>query len=343
MFCMDWSLPDEKHKKIRHSLQNKERNTSTQRDTLCCDCLSNRRNKSFIIFCIFLMSFEQLAYFLEYGPWAEYIGLIFLFNVAITLVEIILDFTTSKERRRKDTGANIVIFAVGNVLEMTLYGSIGVIFLLWFQQFAFFTIQETWWTWLLAVVCADLTYYWMHRIEHHSRLLRASHSVHHSSEDYNLTIGFRLSIVEALFEYIFLVPMILLGFSPLMTIVAIIIVAQYQHWIHTEKITTLGFLDSLFNTPSNHRVHHGSNKQYLDKNFGGILMIWDKLFGTYEPEKEKVVYGLTKNINTNNPVSITFIEFYNIRKDLKRCRSRSERVRVVFGDLQQKPPCCSKK
>lgn len=137
-------------------------------------------------------------------------------------------------------------------------------------------------------------------------------------EDYNLTVGFRLSVVEELFEWAFLIPMMLIGFNPFQAIVALVLVAQYQHWIHTERVVKLGWLDEVFNTPSVHRVHHGSNAQYLDKNYGGILMIWDKLFGTFAREEDKVIYGLTRNIHTNNPIKVTFIEYGHIWQDVKR-------------------------
>jgi len=114
-------------------------------------------------------------------------------------------------------------------------------------------------------------------------------------------------------------------------------VAQYQTWIHTEKIYKLGWLDEIFNTPSVHRVHHGSNQEYLDKNYGGVLMIWDKIFGTFKREDQKVVYGLTENINTNNPLKINFIEYKNIWEEVKLCRTFSDKCRIIFGNLAWKP------
>ncbi len=195
----------------------------------------------------------------------------------------------------------------------------------------------TMWTWLIALLVADFTYYWMHRLEHQHRILWASHSVHHSSKDYNLTVGFRLSLIEGLFEWIFLVPMILLGFNPFQAIVALVLIAQYQHWIHTEHIGKLGWLDEVFNTPSVHRVHHGSNNQYLDKNYGGILMLWDKMFGTFQREEATVIYGLTRNINTNNVLKILFVEFTRIGSDFNKCRNSRDRLKIVFGGLSWRP------
>ena len=131
--------------------------------------------------------------------------------------------------------------------------------------------------------------------------------------------------------------MILIGFTPFQAIVGLLLVAQYQHWVHTERVTKLGWLDEVFNSPSVHRVHHGSIRQYLDKNYGGVLMIWDKLFGTFAREEEKLIYGLTRDINTNNPVKITFIEFANIWPDLMQCRTMRDRLRIIFGGLSWRP------
>jgi sterol desaturase/sphingolipid hydroxylase (fatty acid hydroxylase superfamily) len=271
------------------------------------------------------------------------VAALFVTNLAITAFEIILDLLTSKERRWKDTLANCAIFFAHQVAEKTAFASIGFIALLPFYILTPLAIPMNVFTWILALIAADFTYYWMHRLEHKHRILWASHSVHHSSEDYNLTVGFRLSLVEGLFEWAFLVPMILVGFNPFQALVALVLIAQYQHWIHTERVGKLGWLDEIFNTPSVHRVHHGSNRQYLDKNFGGVLMIWDKLFGTFQREEEKVVYGLTRNIHTNNPVKITFIEFGNIWRDIRKCRNNRDRVKIIFGGLSWRPDYFSKR
>lgn len=283
------------------------------------------------------MTIDSLAAMFETAPVMAVVGSFFLINMSLTLFEICLDLFTRKERRWKDTGANTVILFANELLGRTAFGAIGFLALLPFYWLTPIDIPMTWWSWLLAVVLADFTYYWMHRLEHEHRILWAIHSVHHSSEDFNLTVAVRLCVVEGLVEWIFLVPMVLLGFNPFQVLIAIVLVAQYQHWIHTERVTKLGWLDKIFNTPSVHRVHHGSNRQYLDKNYGGILMIWDHLFGTFEPEEEKVVYGLTRNINTNNPVTINTVEFSNIWKDLRRCRTWKDRMRILFGGLNWRP------
>lgn len=283
------------------------------------------------------MSFNQFIKLSENAPIMQYVAYFFLFNLALVIFEIALDLFTSKERRWKDSFANITIFIFGHLLEKTVFGAIGIICLMPIHWLSPFEIPINGWTWVLAFFVADFTYYWMHRIEHEHRILWANHSVHHSSEDYNLTISMRLSIVESAIEWIFLVPMILIGFVPFQAVVALIFVAQYQTWIHTERIVKLGWLDEVFNTPSVHRVHHGSNRKYLDKNYGGVLIIWDKIFGTFQREEEVVVYGLTKNIHSNNPITINFNEYKSIWKDVKKCHNWKDRFRIVFGGLVWRP------
>ncbi len=282
-----------------------------------------------------MMSVDRIVALFDQHPVMALVAALFLFNLTLTALDVAADLLTHKSRRWGDTLANLSLFVARQVLEGTALGALGFVALLPFYALTPLSIPMTGWSWALALLAADFTYYWMHRIEHKSRILWASHSVHHSSQDYNLTIGMRLSVVELLFEWAFLVPMILIGFNPFQAIVALILVAQYQHWIHTERIGKLGWLDKVFNTPSVHRVHHGSNPQYLDKNFGGILMLWDRLFGTFESEGDDVVYGLTRNIHSNNPVVILFREFGNIWRDTRRVRGLAARLKVVFGGLGQ--------
>jgi sterol desaturase/sphingolipid hydroxylase (fatty acid hydroxylase superfamily) len=283
------------------------------------------------------MSFARLVSLFEESPFMAYIAYFFIFNSTLIALEVILDLVTSKERRWKDSFANFSIFLLNQLLEKTIVGTIGIVALMPFHYLTPLEIPMNTWTWVLAIVAADFTYYWMHRIEHEHRILWGNHSVHHSSEDYNLTTSMRLSIIEPMIEWIFLIPMILIGFSPFQAIVSLVFVAQFQTWIHTERIGKLGWLDWIFNTPSVHRVHHGSNRKYLDKNYGGITMIWDHIFGTYQKEEEQVVYGLTKNIDTNNPLKINLIEYKHIWEDVKKCRTLKDKLRIIFGSLIWKP------
>ncbi len=260
----------------------------------------------------------------------EFIGLLFL---VLIVSETLWDVLTGKRVRWKESGANFTIFLISAILERTAYGLVFIVALALVEPFSFFTIPQTWWSWALALVAADFTYYWMHRFEHQIRILWAYHSVHHSSPEYNLTTAMRLAWVEALFEWVFLIPMLLIGFDLVQTIIAFLSVVSYQTWIHTEKINRLGWLDRIFNTPSVHRVHHGTNAQYIDKNYGGILIIWDRLFGTFEPEGEKVVYGITTPLGTSNPLTINFHEYGQIFKDAWQAKS----LRNALGHLFKRP------
>ncbi|UUY04068.1 sterol desaturase family protein [Svornostia abyssi] len=187
-----------------------------------------------------------------------------------------------------------------------------------------------WWVWVLLFFADDFAYYWFHRVSHESRVFWASHVVHHSSEHYNLSTALRQTWVPMTY-FPFWLPLALMGFSPWMILLAQSWSLIYQFWIHTERVRRLPrFLEAVLNTPSHHRVHHGSNQQYLDKNYGGILIIWDRMFGTYEPEGERVKYGLTKNIETHNPVRVAFHEYVALWHDIRHARGVRTKVALAF-------------
>ncbi|WP_423907687.1 sterol desaturase family protein [Candidatus Spongiihabitans sp.] len=276
----------------------------------------------------------QFAAFADTFEALELIGLIFLLAI---VSETLWDIFTGQRKKLGETFANFAIALGNHFLERTLYGLVFILGLFLIAPFAPFSIPITWWSWILALIAADLTYYWMHRWEHEIRILWAYHSVHHSSSEFNLTTGLRLAWVEGLIEWVFFVPMILLGVDVVQTIIALVIVVAYQTWIHTEKIGKLGWADRIFNTPSVHRVHHGSNKKYIDRNYGGILIVWDRLFGTYQAEEEKVVYGLAYRLGTSNPIMINLHEYWQIIKDARRSRNIHELFGYVFRPPGWKP------
>lgn len=169
--------------------------------------------------------------------------------------------------------------------------------------------------WAVAMVGWDFAYYWHHRAEHRIRLLWACHVNHHSSQYYNLSTALRQPWTPFA-GLVLYPPLALVGVAPWMIMVSGGINLIYQYWIHTEAIDRMpGWFEAVLNTPSHHRVHHGSNPQYIDRNYGGILIVWDRLFGTFEPEREPVVYGLTKNIATFNLLSIAFGEYGAVLRD----------------------------
>ncbi len=206
-----------------------------------------------------------------------------------------------------------------------------------YENFRLFTIPIVWWSFILIFFTDDFAYYWFHRISHECRLFWASHVVHHSSQHYNLSTALRQTWSGGFYSFVFWLWLPLLGFHPGMIILQMSISLIYQFWIHTEAIDKMPkWFETVFNTPSHHRVHHGRNPLYLDRNHAGILIIWDRMFGTFQPElkDEKVVYGLVKNINTYNPISIAFTEWIDLFKDFFSGRkSLKNRILYLF-----KPP-----
>lgn len=189
------------------------------------------------------------------------------------------------------------------------------------------------WTITAGVIAADFAYYWEHRTSHEIRMLWTGHAVHHSSPIFNTAVAFRFGPLEPFVAIMFHLPLILLGFHPAIVILGELGVQAYQFWIHTDVIGRLGPLDRVINTPSNHRVHHGSDTKYLDKNHGGILMIWDRMFGTYQAEEETPTYGLTTQINTTNPLKVWVSEFPPLLADLRSTTTWSD----WFGYLINPP------
>ena len=189
----------------------------------------------------------------------------------------------------------------------------------------------TWWAWALLLFADDLAYYWFHRLHHEVRVLWASHVPHHSSQFYNLSTALRQSWTP-MTSLPFWLPLALVGFPPWAILLQQSISLLYQFFLHTERVDRLWRpAEWVLNTPSHHRVHHASNAGYLDRNYGGILIVWDRLFRSFQPEGERVVYGLTKNIGTYNPVLVAFGEFSAIARDVRSARGWRDRAAFVFG------------
>jgi len=187
--------------------------------------------------------------------------------------------------------------------------------------------------WFTLIIAEDFMYYWLHRIDHYCRFFWAVHVTHHSSEEFNLTVGFRSSVFQPLYRFIYFIPLAFLGFDALDIMFAYSATQIFGILVHTQTIDKLGFLEYIIVTPSHHRVHHGSNVKYLDKNMGMFLIIWDKLFGTFQAEDktDPVKYGLTKNLESYNPITMVFHEWNNIFKDLKKQTSLKNKFMYVFG------------
>ncbi len=191
---------------------------------------------------------------------------------------------------------------------------------------------DEWWTYAILFFADDFAYYWFHRIHHEVRVFWASHVVHHSSEHYNLSTALRQTWTP-MTALPFWAGLALLGFQPWMILTQQAVSLIYQFWIHTERIGRLPApIEFFFNTPSHHRVHHGSNEIYLDRNYGGILIIWDRLFGTFQGETERVRYGLTQNVRSFRPTRVAFHEFRAIGRDLRSTDSWRHRLGYLFRE-----------
>jgi sterol desaturase/sphingolipid hydroxylase (fatty acid hydroxylase superfamily) len=189
-----------------------------------------------------------------------------------------------------------------------------------------------------AILVWDFLYYWDHRMSHEHRIFWASHVNHHSSERYNLSTALRQPWTNIV-THGFFFPMLMAGFTPAQVARAGELNLLYQYWVHTETIDRLPrSVEYVMNTASHHRAHHGANRQYLDKNYGGILIIWDRMFGSFEPEQARVKYGLTKNIDTFNPVRVAFHEWAGIARDVAGAKSWRERWAFTFGPPGWTPP-----
>jgi sterol desaturase/sphingolipid hydroxylase (fatty acid hydroxylase superfamily) len=241
----------------------------------------------------------------------------------------------------RDTLANVAV-SVGSIffwgtLSWILLGVVALAY-----QHRRLDVPFTWWTFLIAFTAEDLRYYWWHRISHRSRWFWASHVVHHSSQHFNLSTNLRQSWTSQFSGLILMsVPLAYLGFSPAMTGVAFSLNLIYQFWIHTEAIDRMPrWFEWLLNTPSHHRVHHASNPRYLDANYAGVFMIWDRMFGSFVPERaeEPVRYGLVRNLGTFNPLRIALHEYVGIARDqLQSDLTWAERVGYFFGPPGWRP------
>lgn len=199
-----------------------------------------------------------------------------------------------------------------------------------YSNFALFSLEKNWLYWLGLFLLTDLAYYWAHRMSHEVNLFWGGHVVHHQSEDYNLSVALRQSSFQVVWTFAFSLPIALLGFETLDFALISALNTLYQFWIHTETIHKMGWFEYVFNTPSHHRVHHGRDPKYIDKNHAGSLIIWDKMFGTFQAEEEKPTYGITKPINSWNAVWANFSHYATMAHDLKRIRRWSDKVKYLF-------------
>ena len=229
--------------------------------------------------------------------------------------------------------SNVYLTLLNMSLDILIRGTCLLV-LNYFYQFKIADLSATpvlYWT--VLIISEDFMFYWLHRVDHYCRFFWAVHVTHHSSEEFNLTVGFRSSVFQPLYRFIYFIPIALLGFNAMDIMFAYSATQIFGILVHTKTVGKLGILEYIIVTPSHHRVHHGSNVRYLDKNMGMFLIIWDKLFGTFQAEEDSdpVKYGLTTNLTSYNPITMVFHEWRNIIRDFSRAEGFKNKWLYVFG------------
>ncbi len=255
----------------------------------------------------------------------------FLRAVPIFAILIITEWALARWQKRKlfqfeDSIRNLSCGVIEELVAVLSRFLTAGVYVYLFNHHALAKIKPSLGSWFLALIGVDFFYYWFHRASHRVGALWAMHSVHHQSEFYNLTVALRQSAFGGFFSWIFYLPLALIGVPPEMTAAAYALNLLYQFWIHTEVIKTMGWLEGPLNTPSHHRVHHGRNPRYLDKNYAGALICWDKWFGTFTHETEPVDYGVVNRLRSENPVSVNCEGWTNLWNKSKRALTVPQKI-----------------
>jgi sterol desaturase/sphingolipid hydroxylase (fatty acid hydroxylase superfamily) len=260
--------------------------------------------------------------------------------VSIPLYAIVIGFElfySQLKHKKLYSGKGLLTNSYLTVLSVTLNLLVRGIYLFvlgFFYTYRFADWEGSFfWYWVVLLLAEDFMYYWLHRVDHYCRFFWAMHVTHHSSEEFNLTVGFRSSVFQPLYRFVYFIPLALLGFKALDILFIYSVTQCFGTLVHTQVVGKLGFLEYIFVTPSHHRVHHGSNVRYLDRNMGMLFIFWDKLFGTFQAELEEdpVKFGLTENLRKQDPVNVVFHEWKNMAGDLKKSRSLKDRLCYLFG------------
>lgn len=246
-------------------------------------------------------------------------------------------WSNRKVYRFNDFVANLGCGIGSQIVGAFTKAGIFAIYLAVYDNWRLFTLETSVLTWIATFLLIDMLYYWFHRWSHEVNFLWAAHIVHHQSEEYNLSVALRQSWWQGLFSFWLYLPVALLGVHPVVIITVAAFVTLYQFWIHTKALGKLGPLEWLFNTPSHHRVHHGSDPKYIDRNHAGTLIIWDKLFGTFQEEEEEPVYGITTPLNTWDPLTANFHYWGDLFRWAKQARTWKDKVRFFLKPPGWKP------
>ena len=259
--------------------------------------------------------------------------------LAMILIEVFFSSIYNKNLYKKDDTLCTIGLLTGNILMVFALKGITLalhFYLFQFKLFNLSALMPVWALWILTFVMIDLVFYFYHRISHRVNFLWAIHMSHHSSTEMNFAVSLRQAWLGPVSKIPFFAILPLIGFDPTIIAVAGVISTLWGVVGHTQMVGKLGPLEWILNTPSHHRVHHGSNPEYIDKNYGNLLIIWDRLFGTFEPEKAKVTYGLVNNVNTFNPIKITLMDWQAMLREIKEKEKVSEKIKIFFGAPQTK-------
>lgn len=275
--------------------------------------------------------------------YVEY--LFYIFN-DLSVIYIIIPFFVIELIRylvQKRLNKDLVLDSVANVITVFLFVGIeyilGILLVIKLYMYASYysilpELSLNWITIIGAIVLADFLYYWEHRMMHRIGVGWATHTVHHSSPHFNMSVAYRFGPLDSVFPLLFSIPAVMLGFNPFLLLAAELFVQTFQAILHTEIIGKLPKpFEYVFNTPSHHRVHHGSNRQYWDKNYGGIFIVWDRILGTFEPEDEKVVYGISEPLNSVNPIKVFLHGLTRLGRKLGKVKGVKNKLLVLV-----KPP-----
>jgi sterol desaturase/sphingolipid hydroxylase (fatty acid hydroxylase superfamily) len=225
--------------------------------------------------------------------------------------------------------SNMYLMLLNMTVDVLLRG-VCLVVLNSFYQYHLFTVENVIVYWLVLLLAQDFLYYLLHVVDHHCRIFWAIHVTHHSSEEFNFTVGFRSSVFQPLYRFLYFIPLSMAGFKSIDIMFIYSAVQIYGILLHTQAVGKLGVLEYILVTPSHHRVHHGSNKIYIDKNMGMLLIIWDRIFGTFQKETEVVRYGLTTPVGSNHPFNVVFHEWKNMLLDVKSAKALSQKFKYLF-------------
>ncbi|MBX2965500.1 MAG: sterol desaturase family protein [Cyclobacteriaceae bacterium] len=238
----------------------------------------------------------------------------------------------------ENTVANISVGIAERLLNLLITGSFYGLYYFVYEHYALYSVPNAWWVWGLLLLTTDLVWYWYHRLGHEINLMWGAHIVHHQSEDFNYSASARITTIQSLIRNLFWCTLPLLGFHPAMVITILVVHGTYSFFTHTQVIGKLGWLEYFLVTPSHHRVHHASNEKYINKNYGDIFIFWDKLFGTFQKEEEKPVYGLTHPLKSYSFLWQHFHYYIELWEACRRSKSFSKSIKIILGkpeDLDQ--------